>query len=283
MKGQTTIVDLLLRHGANIDACSESGCSSLVLASRYGHLDTVNLLLDRKVKVNVQNFLLNTALIYASRKGHQEIVVSLLSNGSDPNIKGQNGQTALIEASANGHLEIVEILLNENALIDIADGIGVTALMKAAQNKYHLIVKLLTTRHASANLPTNNGQTALVFAAGSGCLESLTILLGSTKCTSIDVDETVMVLPHLTEEHRNKNNLIHLPFNSFGTIPFIDEALVAAVDKGRMDVMKALLCNGADVNSRDKSNETVMNKAIKYRHSSIVRLLRQYNADSNLQ
>ena len=283
MHGQTTIVDILLRHGANKNACSESGCTTLILASSYGHLDTVNLLLDRKVKVNVQNSLLNTALIYASRKGHQEIVVSLLSNGSDPNIKGQNGQTALIEASANGHLEIVEILLNENALIDISDGIGVTALMKAAHNKYHQIVKLLTTRHASVSLPTNNGQSALVFAAESGCLESLTILLDSTKCISIDVDETVMVLPPLTEEHRNKNNLIHLPFNSFGTIPFIDAALVAAVDKGRMDVVKALLCNGADVNSRDKSNETVMNKAIKYRHSSIVPLLRQYNADSNLQ
>jgi ankyrin repeat protein len=77
--------------------------------------------------------------------------------------------------------------------------------------------------------------------------------------------------------------LIHLPFNSFGIIPFIDEVLVAAVDKGHIDVMKVLLCNGADVNSRDKSNTTVMNKAIKYGHSSIVRLLCQHNADVNLQ
>ena len=92
-----------------------------------------------------------------------------------------------------------------------------------------------------------------------------------------------MVLPHLTEEHTNRNNLIQLPFNSFGTIPFIDEALVTAVEKRRIDVMKVLLCNGADVNSRDKSNETVMNKAINYGHSSIVRLLCQHNADVNLQ
>jgi ankyrin repeat protein len=283
MKGRTTIVDILLRNGANKNARSESGCSCLLLASSYGHLDTVNLLLDRKVKVNVQNFLLSTALIYASRKGHKEIVVSLLSNGSDPNIKGQNGNTALMEASANGHLQIVEILLNKNASIDIVNGIGVTALMKATQNKYPQIVKLLTTRNASASLHTNNGKTALVFAAENGCLESLTILLDSTKCTSIHVDETVMVLPHLTEEHTNRNNLIQLPFNSFGTIPFIDEALVTAVEKRRIDVMKVLLCNGADVNSRDKSNETVMNKAINYGHSSIVRLLCQHNADVNLQ
>jgi serine/threonine-protein phosphatase 6 regulatory ankyrin repeat subunit B len=283
MNGQTRIVDILLLHGANKNACSESGCTTLMLASSYGHLDTVKLLLGRKVKVNAQNSLLNTALIYASRKGHKEIVASLLHYGSDSNIKGQNGKTALIEASANGHFEIVEILLNENASIDIADGIGVTALMKATQNKYPQIVELLTTRNASASLHTSNGKTALVFAAESGCLESLTILLDSTKCTSFDVDETVMVLPHLTEEHRNKNNLIHLPFNSFGTIPSIDEALVIAVEEGCMDVMKALLCNGADVNSRDKSNTTVMNKAIKYGHSSIVHLLCQHNADVNLQ
>jgi serine/threonine-protein phosphatase 6 regulatory ankyrin repeat subunit B len=163
MKGRTTIVDILLRNGANKNARSESGCSCLLLASSYGHLDTVNLLLDRKVKVNVQNFLLSTALIYASRKGHKEIVVSLLSNGSDPNIKGQNGNTALMEASANGHLQIVEILLNKNASIDIVNGIGVTALMKATQNKYPQIVKLLITRNASASLHTSNGKTALVF------------------------------------------------------------------------------------------------------------------------
>jgi ankyrin repeat protein len=94
-------------------------------------------------------------------------------------------------ASANGHFEIVEMLLNENASIDIADGIGVTALMKATQNKYPHIVELLTTRNASASLHTSNGKTALVFAAESGCLESLTILLDSTQCTSFDVDETV--------------------------------------------------------------------------------------------
>lgn len=121
--------------------------------------------------------------------------------------------------------------------------IGVTALMKATQNKYPKIVELLTTRNASASLHTSNGKTALVLAAESGSLESLTILLDNTKCIDIDAEETVMVpVPHLTKEHGNRNNLIQLPFNSFGTIPFIDEALVTAVDKGRMDVSKVLLC-----------------------------------------
>jgi ankyrin repeat protein len=88
-----------------------------------------------------------------------------------------------------------------------------------------------------------------------------------------------MVLPYLTEEDRNRNYLIHLSLNSFGTIPFIDEALVTAVEEGCMDVMKGLLCNGANANSRDKSNTTVMNKAIKYGRSSILRLLCQHNVD----
>jgi ankyrin repeat protein len=95
--------------------------------------------------------------------------------------------------------------LNENALIDIADGVGVTALMKAAQNKYHQIVKLLTTRHASASLRTTNGQTALVFAAESGWLESLTILLDSTQCTSFDaLRPYILLLQQLPELHRWK-------------------------------------------------------------------------------
>jgi ankyrin repeat protein len=49
----------------------------------------------------------------------------------------------------------------------------------------------LTTRNASASLRTHNGKTALDFAAESGCLESLTILLDNTKYINIDAEGTV--------------------------------------------------------------------------------------------
>jgi hypothetical protein len=53
---------------------------------------------------------------------------------------------------------------------------------------------------------------------------TVAILLDNAKYINIDAEGMGVVLPCLTEEHRNRNNLIHLPFNSFGIIPFIDEA-----------------------------------------------------------
>jgi len=49
-------------------------------------------------------------LIMASKNGHQEIVQTLLEANADVNAKTSNGATALMLASQNHHREVVQLL-----------------------------------------------------------------------------------------------------------------------------------------------------------------------------
>ena len=50
-RGHDDIVELLLRHGADIDAESSDHKYALLLAIKKGHVSTVKLLLQKKAKV----------------------------------------------------------------------------------------------------------------------------------------------------------------------------------------------------------------------------------------
>ena len=53
--------------------------------------------------------------IYASKEGHVEIVEMLLNNGADVNAQDSVRRTALFWASLRGHAEIVAMLLAAGA------------------------------------------------------------------------------------------------------------------------------------------------------------------------
>jgi ankyrin repeat protein len=104
--------------------------------------------------VNIQNNYDNTALIIASRNGYKEIVELLLDckyidintpKGIHPvNIKNNYDTTALIVASRNGNIDIVKLLLKQPGIdINLQDNYGFTALIYASRNEYIDIVKLL--------------------------------------------------------------------------------------------------------------------------------------------
>jgi ankyrin repeat protein len=109
-KGHTDIVELLLNNGANVNLAPYSGVSALHLASKYGHKQIVELLLNKGADVNAETSGKFTALILASEQGNIDIVKLLLDNGADVNAKTTSGRTALIWARENRHENIVKLL-----------------------------------------------------------------------------------------------------------------------------------------------------------------------------
>ena len=89
-----------------------------------------------------------TALMRASKKGHREVVEKLLENGAKIDLQNKNGSTALMIASQNGHMEVVGKLLENGAKVDLQKKDGFTALMIASQNG-RKEVKMLLREHAS--------------------------------------------------------------------------------------------------------------------------------------
>ena len=110
---KTEIINLLLEHGADIDAVTNKGDTAIQYAANYfaaNHSEIVKLLISKGANVNIQNAYGATLLHSASRKGDSSLVKILLSNGAKPNIKDNDGKTPLDIAIKEGHSEIVIIL-----------------------------------------------------------------------------------------------------------------------------------------------------------------------------
>jgi ankyrin repeat protein len=78
------MIDLLLKHGANLDRQSNAGRTALMEAvTREGTL-VVRYLLAKGANVNIKAPSGHTALILAAYNGRLEIAKLLLSAGADP-------------------------------------------------------------------------------------------------------------------------------------------------------------------------------------------------------
>jgi uncharacterized protein len=129
--------------------------TALHVASRNGHTEIVEMLLEKGADVNAKTNEGITALIRASEKGHTETVARLLEKGADVNAKDSDGWTALMWASRNGHAETVTILLEEGADVNAKDNyfLGSTALDIAIKKEHPEIVKLLKQSIVTQTLP----------------------------------------------------------------------------------------------------------------------------------
>ena len=93
---------------ANVD-----GATPLIAAALKGHVDTVEVLLQREdVDVNVACKDGATPLLLAAQNGHGKTVEALLKkDGIDVNKPRKNGDTPLSRAEHNGHEKVVNLLL----------------------------------------------------------------------------------------------------------------------------------------------------------------------------
>lgn len=113
------LVELLLDHGADIDARMADGtgvltrCTVGILRGRVT-LDLASLLLAEGAAVDesatggaLEGY---TPLMMAARNNHEALVRFLIENGADVHASAGDGSTPLSLAAAEGHQGIVEIL-----------------------------------------------------------------------------------------------------------------------------------------------------------------------------
>lgn len=101
------VAQLLVRHGADVNATDEIGETPLMRAVRTNNLPVARILLEHDADVNAHNRYGGTALMGAVR--NKNMVELLLSAGADINAKTLNNQTAFTLAKDK---EIKDILQN---------------------------------------------------------------------------------------------------------------------------------------------------------------------------
>ena len=147
-------VVLLLEHGADPYHKVKGGKTCLMMASQYGHIDIVHLLLsskqvDIKRLINAQTEAGWTALALSYK--HPKIVELLLEHGADPNLHTNDGWTPLLLACLEeGVPATVELLLKRKyqADIDHQNKYGVSAYGLSSWNNLKVVMELLVNAHA---------------------------------------------------------------------------------------------------------------------------------------
>jgi ankyrin repeat protein len=135
---------LLLEGGANVHAIAMGPChTELATAARRGFKEGVQLLLQHGADVNAGGGEYGNALQAAVIHGDKNVVQMLLDGGADINSQGGFYGTALQAAAFQGNENMAKLLL-ENGAIDI-EGIGSrgSALAAAWSGKFTAILMLL--------------------------------------------------------------------------------------------------------------------------------------------
>ena len=152
---------------ANIKAENAGKETPLILASKNGHMDAVDVLLKSGADANYRDSSGWTALHNASHKGHDSVVQLLLDWKPVPNVDAQdiNDNTPLHVASFHGKSTVVTILLEGGASVDARDRQGGTPLHDASQGGHLEVVRLLLGRCADPRARNRKGETPFQIAS----------------------------------------------------------------------------------------------------------------------
>lgn len=140
-RGHPGVADLLLRHGAELDAFT---------AAALGRTDQLAVLLDRgEAGLADRSPDGWTPLHLAAFFGHRETVAMLLDRGADPAARSANEleNTPLHAALAGGRDAVAELLVERGADVHAAAG-GLTPLDVAAAGQNDAMVRYLSERGA---------------------------------------------------------------------------------------------------------------------------------------
>lgn len=110
--GHVSSVDLLVDSGAdvNVPADNDSAVRPLHSAAAGANAEIVGLLLRNGASVNARQTGGFTALHQAARLGHGDMARRLLDHGADPDAASGEGRTPIDEARDAGHEDLLALL-----------------------------------------------------------------------------------------------------------------------------------------------------------------------------
>lgn len=180
-RGETAVVQRLLREGASIEAADGNGVTALIAAAYKNHTPAAKLLVQAGADVNRQDNTRQSAYLIATSEGYLELLRLTLSAGADVHRTDSYNGTGLIRAADRGHVEIIRELLKTGIRIDHVNRLGWTALLEAiilgnGGERHTESMRLLVGAGANVNLADREGITPLAHARRRGFSTMVEIL-----------------------------------------------------------------------------------------------------------
>ena len=235
------------------DYKSKEGRTYLQLAAKYKKNSNVKFLLNKTnifSNINYTNSKGMTALMLAAKYGSTNIVKMLLDKGSNPDLKNSEGITALMMASKKGHIDVIKLLIDKGADINITSNSESyfkegKAINFAKRNHHWNIAELFKDRNKYENSII---KSILSISVDSNIKESQK--LG-------ELEEILKIFPSIIYKRDLDGNTV----------------LIIASELGRLNIVKFLIDNKANINEQNNNKETALMLASRKGHIDIVKLL----------
>ena len=130
----------LISHGIDLNKFNERGENALHIASSFGNLDVVNLLIKAGANLDLLSVSGSSAVEIATRDNQPDIVTILIEAGASLDVKGG---TLLMIAAARNHKKVAKVLINSDIDINAKDSYGDTALEIARKCRYAKMIEFL--------------------------------------------------------------------------------------------------------------------------------------------
>jgi hypothetical protein len=231
---------------------ADHGFRALNWACFYGHTECAQLLIDHGADVNAKSIRGSSALSVAAQKGHLSCVKLLVQNGADVHCQSDDGWTPLMSSAFDGHLLTSQYLLDQKA--DVHYRVLKEGYWKHADALYGAMYKYATDRtpgiafaFLSCNTDAKNVKIyrEITTALCESCIETYTHVQAF-------IDEHHEILKHVLSEDvqvdtrvgRGDNGLYHEPLEQvlvyLGLSMKKNQTVNASID-GKSGVKRALI------------------------------------------
>lgn len=251
------LINLLLEHGADINARTCNGETALHLAAAAGNVDVVKQLIYSGFQIDATDTNGSIPLQYAIRNNRRSVILLLTNLPKSLTSRVSEGVTSnpslLHYAVIKNDEEFFNLALkNVNVDINSRTKDGETPLHFAIiYNRLKLIYELVK-RGADINARSTDGETPLHFAAALGQSHSIEFLL--KKAADVNSVTTAGSTPLHYALDRDRCNDIVGGYNR--PLSLLDDL------KPRFTIVKNLLKNRAVINIRDHSGKTPLHYAM---------------------
>jgi ankyrin repeat protein len=249
-RGCDKIVDMLLRHGADVNFQSESRCSPSFKVCDDGLYEVIPMLRQSSTTQRTLSQHLFSPLYVASADGRLPVVKALLHHGAKVDAINKYSLSPLYAACANGHIDIAKILLKNGANTNAPCHSYRSPLYGAASNGHIDIVKILLQKGTNVDAPCHTNYSPLHGAASNGRVEIFKLL-------QHQVSE---INPHNDQS---------------------PSCLHGASHGGHVEIVKMLLEHGANTHLEKKAQFSPIHAAIVNKRLEVFNLLISYGANPN--
>ncbi|XP_068615407.1 ankyrin repeat and death domain-containing protein 1B-like [Brachionichthys hirsutus] len=307
--------------GLNANARNVNNRTALHYAVAGKNKEAVQLLLQRRVKVDQKDKFGMAPIHLAAWFGSLDILKLLVQAGAEQKIENEEGLNIMHCAAINNHTDIAEYIIEDLQMkeLDKEDMSGNRAFALAAEHGcVDVLVMLMETYHMDTMKPNKKGDTPLHSAARNGHLDVVDLLLlsfdtrdevnmdGETalyQATDNSQERCVLALleagcdPNILTtakcsalhpvSERGDISLVqillkHNVNTDFGNLN-LETPLHLAIKNSHIPIIHSLLMAGCNINATDKRSQTVLHLAAELAKIEIVEMLLKAGIDLTIE